>query len=678
MKYLLNLIIFVFINLSFSSLALESEWSESEKSKARLISPLTHNNNQNEIFLGLEYQMQPGWKTYWSSPGDAGFPQELLLEKSQNIKDIELFWPNPSEFEILEMNSLGYENNVIFPLKIQLDNPNKKTNLNLSIKYLICKNICIPGEANIFIEIPSGKASKTKHFFQIEKTLSQLPKKNFNLSKLYNLQTEVIKDEKHVSVIVNAKTNSYFENTKIYLDTEFGLPYVEPIINFSFDNQSLDAKFYFDEKLISKKFFNLKVLLIDKNHNYLFTDKVEIKKNNQFLKLTNNNIYYLLAALIGGLILNAMPCVLPVLSIKLLSVLQNNNDKIRSSFIITSIGIITSFVFLAFIFILLKKINISISWGMQFQQPYFLIVISFILSAFMLNMFGFFEFKTPELLNNKAAIFLNKNNFTKSYFNGFFATLMATPCSAPFVGTALTAAFTQSTTMMLLIFLFMGIGMSIPYIFVALFPPIISFLPKPGKWMVKFKYFLGFLLFLTLIWVFNILLNYFNIYFIFTSLILLSLTIYFLKNFNNISLIFSITFIIFVSLPIFDIFKQEKNFVSELDWKNFSNTSIENLIEKNNIVFLDITADWCATCQFNKLNILNDKNILEVFKKNKVIKIRGDWTKPDKKIETFLNSKNKFGIPYNAFFSKTNPEGIALSEILTKGEIIETINRLKQ
>ncbi len=278
MKYLLNLIIFVFINLSFSSLALESEWSESEKSKARLISPLTHNNNQNEIFLGLEYQMQPGWKTYWSSPGDAGFPQELLLEKSQNIKDIELFWPTPSEFEILEMNSLGYENNVIFPLKIQLDNPNKKTNLNLSIKYLICKNICIPGEANIFIEIPSGKASKTKHFFQIEKTLSQLPKKNFNLSKLYNLQTEVIKDEKHVSVIVNAKTNSYFENTKIYLDTEFGLPYVEPIINFSFDNQSLDAKFYFDEKLISKKFFNLKVLLIDKNHNYLFTDKVEIKK----------------------------------------------------------------------------------------------------------------------------------------------------------------------------------------------------------------------------------------------------------------------------------------------------------------------------------------------------------------------------------------------------------------
>ena len=128
----------------------------------------------------------------------------------------------------------------------------------------------------------------------------------------------------------------------------------------------------------------------------------------------------------------------------------------------------------------------------------------------------------------------------------------------------------------------------------------------------------------------------------------------------------------------FDIFKQEKNFVSELDWKNFSNTSIENLIEKNNIVFLDITADWCATCQFNKLNILNDKSILEVFKKNKVIKIRGDWTKPDKKIETFLNSKNKFGIPYNAFFSKTNPEGIVLSEILTKGEIIEIINILKQ
>ena len=204
----------------------------------------------------------------------------------------------------------------------------------------------------------------------------------------------------------------------------------------------------------------------------------------------NNFIYYVLISLIAGLILNVMPCVFPVLSIKLMSVLSSEKNNTIVSFITTAFGIITSFLLLGMMFIILQYFNISIAWGMQFQQPYFLIFITLIVFLFMMNMFGQFEINLPHTLSNLNVIGSSNKFFLKDFFNGFFATLMATPCSAPFVGTAITAAFTQNNMTGMSIFLFMGIGMSLPYLVFALFPKLIKFLPKPGKWMIYVKYFL--------------------------------------------------------------------------------------------------------------------------------------------------------------------------------------------
>ena len=336
------------------------------------------------------------------------------------------------------------------------------------------------------------------------------------------------------------------------------------------------------------------------------------------------------------MILNLMPCVLPVLSIKILSILKSSSNKLNigKSFLITSLGIISSFAILALILIFIRSLGVNIGWGMQFQQPLFLIFIAIVLLIFSLNLFGFFEFNIPAFANSQIIEGLTSNNYFRDFFNGFFATILATPCSAPFVGTALTVAFTQSAYIMFGIFILMGLGMAFPYLVFSFFPNLAIFLPKPGIWMNYIKYFLGILLVGTLIWILSILFNHIS---------------YFDKT----------------------------NESADPNWINLTSVDLENLKRDNDIIFIDITADWCATCQYNKINVINSKEIIDVFEKNNIIKVKGDWTKPDDLIANYLQKYNKYGIPFNILYSKNNPAGIILSEILTKKEILETIQKIK-
>jgi suppressor for copper-sensitivity B len=373
-----------------------------------------------------------------------------------------------------------------------------------------------------------------------------------------------------------------------------------------------------------------------------------------------------------------MPCVLPVLSIKLLSILKKSEEKhlIRKSFIITSAGIVSSFMLLALIFIILRFIGVNIGWGMQFQQPLFLIIIALILFLFALNLFGLFEFNVPSLISSRIHQKLHQTNYFSDFFNGFFATILATPCSAPFVGTAITLAFTQSYSVMMEIFFCMGVGMAAPYLLVSLFPSIAMILPKPGQWMQGIKYFLGLLLLATLAWIGSILLNHFNVYFIITSSILLFLTSLILKFYKKKLLILLASSIIFLSLPNFSFFKFDQQ-IKASDWVDLTAIQIDDHIQNFDVLFVDITADWCAICQFNKINVINSSIVKEIFTKNNVIKIQGDWTKPNEKIEYFLQQHNKFGIPLNVMYSKSHPEGVVLSELLTINEIEKVLEKIR-
>ena len=656
-------------------LALSTDWVINDKSKVRLISSKTSSDNMDEIIIGLEYQLDPGWKTYWKSPGGGGFPQKIIWNNSSNINDIKIEWPTPKEFEILGLTSLGYEERVIFPLIIKLKDKNKLTNISINTNYLVCETICIPGNANLFLEIEPGKANYTEFFYELEKSKSALPIENIELSSIYNFDTKVSKNFDEININIFAETNAGFINPNIFIHTPFGLPIVEPINNYSFNLKKLNSTFKFNANQFANNSFPIEIIIKDKNHNFRFIKEVSIEEN---LHKANNSIFYVfLISLLGGFILNLMPCVFPVLSIKLLSVINNQSSNIRLGFVYTAIGIISSFFLLAVFFLLLKQIGISIAWGMQFQEPYFLLFILLILTIFCINTLGFFEIDLPNFLKSNRIYSLGDNFFTKNFFNGFFATLLATPCTAPFVGSAITIAFTQTPIILFSIFIMMGLGMSIPYFLVSIFPSSILLLPKTGKWIVYVKYFLSVLLFGTIIWVLNILYNFYNEFFILAfAIIVLILLVSF--KFNFFKFYTSIIAIVIISLiPFISFFDQNKDIKFSKDWINFKNVNIDEMILNKEIIFIDVTADWCATCQFNKINILDRKNIKSIFKDNDIKLIRADWTKPDKNIDTFLKKFNKFGIPFNAFFSPTFPEGIIMSEILTEKEIIQTLEKIK-
>ena len=670
------LIFLTLSNLFFSSAhGNSSDWSVSETSKLRLISPYTQNNTK-ELLVGLEYEMEPGWKTYWKSPGDGGFAQTISWDNSSNVKNVNILWPTPVEFEILGLTSLGYQNNVIFPLEVEIEDEFQNTSLNLHVSFLICKDICIPGDARIFLDIPSGEKKLTDNYFNIERALSFLPEKDFNSSYLKKINANVFKNINYSTIEVQFESDKVFVNPNIYLHTPFGLPVVKNSITYSDVNKFITAEFKFDNDLISEEKFPLEIIIKDKNHNFQKLLDIQIGKNSLNSNVNNTYIYYLLISLLAGLILNIMPCVFPILSIKLMSIFNTDQHNARVSFLTTAFGIISSFVLLGFIFLLLQYLQVSISWGMQFQQPYFLVVITLIMFLFMMNMFGQFEITLPNKLSNIGFFGASNNKYLKDFFNGFFATLMATPCSAPFVGTAITAAFTQSYITSISIFFFMGLGMSLPYLLIASFPKLINFIPKPGKWMIYVKYFLGLLLLATVIWLSNILLNFFNYNFIILCLILFLVLSYrqkipYLKN--------TITFIVLLTIfssSSLKIFQQNSIFQYDKDWLNFFEVDINQAVQNDQIVFLDITADWCATCQFNKVNVLNSDSVKSLFKDNNMSLIRADWTRPNKKINIFLEKYDRFGIPFNAIFSKNFPNGILLSELLSEKEIVKALNRI--
>jgi suppressor for copper-sensitivity B len=211
---------------------------------------------------------------------------------------------------------------------------------------------------------------------------------------------------------------------------------------------------------------------------------------------------------------------------------------------------------------------------------------------------------------------------------------------------------------------------------IASFPKLINFLPKPGKWMVYIKYILGFLLLATVLWLLNILSNFFNNYFL-ISLIIFFLVLSYRKQipFGRNIITILVLFTIF-SLSSFKVFQQNIIIDNEKDWLNFFDVEIDQLVNNKQLVFLDITADWCATCQFNKLNILNSEKVIQLFKDNKVTLVRADWTRPNQKINIFLEKYDRFGIPFNAFFSNNFPEGLLLSELLSEKEIVNVINKI--
>ena len=395
----------------------------------------------------------------------------------------------------------------------------------------------------------------------------------------------------------------------------------------------------------------------------------------------------LLYAILGGLILNLMPCVLPVLSIKLLSVVSYGGREaagVRFGFLATAAGIVSSMLVIALALLAVKAAGMSVGWGIQFQQPLFLVFMALVVTLFAYNLFGLFEIRLPQRLSDLSLRAGDHPTAGGHFLTGAFATLLATPCSAPFVGTAVGFALSRDAVEILSVFAALGVGLALPYFAVAAFPKLATALPRPGKWMVVLRQILGLALTVTAVWLLTVVavqIGAEGAYILAAMLVLVGVVLLIRRlpqsrlgrHAGKMVLVLSVAVLV---LPIVRMPDTVGPAVAHSGkWRTFDRAELNRLVAAGKTVFVDVTADWCITCQVNKKIVLDAEPVAGWLSSGNVVAMRADWTRPNKDIANYLASFGRYGIPFNAVYGPDAPNGIALPELLTSNTVIEAAQK---
>ncbi len=401
--------------------------------------------------------------------------------------------------------------------------------------------------------------------------------------------------------------------------------------------------------------------------------------------LTGNGLSYLhliLISLAGGFLLNFMPCVLPVLALKVNSLISMSRENTRLSSFFVSLGVVSAFLVIAIFIIFLKLSGEYAGLGINFQNPYFITALVILMMVFAIYISENYSLPLPQNFIEK----LDKNSSHKallgSFLSGILATILATPCTAPLLGSAISVAISGSVYSIILVFFFLGIGMSGPFLLVTINPSLIKYIPKSGSWNKWFKKILEILIYLSVLWLLYILSALLDKNAALLLFMICILFKFFLSNTKLNKLVKAISLITIISLAFFLPSKYEQNEVvrdKKINrvWKDFSFQEIDEALAEDKIVFIDISADWCLTCKYNKFTVLDNEYVMNYMQDHDIVTIRGDYTRESKEINKFLSMHNHYAIPLNVIYSKKYPNGIKLDPILTVSKVISALNRAK-
>lgn len=709
---LFSLLLWAALLFSLPLQAAESEWSETPQAKARLLVAATDlQNGQPVLKAGLEIVLQPGWKTYWRTPGAAGIPPQIRPGDNSRAAGVTLRYPAPDRLDFQGLQLYGYENRVIFPLDLPLT-PDSGADLTLNTRILICSELCIPVSFDNRIpaeDLPdtatsAGTAtgiSDADAAFEINRFISRIPRSAADAGlQAANLQLDPQQKRLQIELSLPAGTRLLDLFPELTPEPELDAPVIAKTGDITDqDQQRWLAQFPIQRKQLpaadqpanlvirtSRGDFELPLNWQSAQADLPLLAGTAVKAHNSGTPAENGSAsslwLMLLMALAGGLILNLMPCVLPVLSIKVLHLIKHSElsrTQIRSSFIATAFGIISTFALLAAVLIGLKASGQAIGWGIQFQQPLFISALGLIVVIFAGNLWGLFEFRLPGAVSQLAGQpALNSHSLSGSFAQGALATLLATPCSAPFLGTAVGFAFAQNNLTLLLIFIALGVGLALPYLLMTLKPEWVHKLPKPGPWMLTLKRVLSIGLLLTAGWLFWVLSDLISLTGV-ALIALLALSWWLLVKRHRLFWLLPVIALAATPLlpgpePAEDNRSQTD---SHLNWQRFAPQDIAAQVADGKVVFVDITARWCVTCVANKVAVIDTAPVQQALSAPDVIAMQGDWTRPDDTISNFLNRYQRFGIPFNIVYGPGAPEGIVLSEILTQQALFNALQQAR-
>ena len=629
------------------------------------------------ISAGLELELAEGWKTYWRSPGEVGLPPEIRWTGSDNVADVTMLWPAPTRFRAFGIENFGYADEVVFPLQVRLERPGQPVELRASVALLVCADICVPEEFDLALDLPAGSGVDPAAAARIAAFAERVP--------AWGDAVAMRAGEAHITdeaLTFSVRGDVPFRAPDVFPERD-GAAFGPPDIRVGEGGRTLWARL----PVLARGEGPLSVTVTDGLRAATFAaplgDTLPAPPfGREGTERGSGELAWIaLLALLGGLVLNVMPCVLPVLSIKLSSAAKaggRSSARVRGGFLLSALGVLAFMWGLAAAMLAARGLGHSVGWGLHFQNPIFLTATIAILVLFAANLAGLYEIDLPSSWQTRMAR-SGGPGYGGDFATGAFAAVLATPCSAPFLGTAVAFALAGRPLEIAVIFTALGLGLALPYLVVAACPRLVRVLPRPGRWILVLKAGLASLLGLTAAWLVWVLAGVAGGRAAGAVALLLALLLGLVWQCRRLRptvataaalVLAGMTFAAPLALPAPDQAPR-----AGADWTVFDRGEIARQVAAGRVVFVDVTADWCLTCKANKALVIDRSEVAEALRAPGIVAMQADWTRSDPAISRYLEAFDRYGIPFNAVYGPGAPEGIVLPELLTSGAVLDALHR---
>lgn len=683
----LRLLRLLFLSLFFIGLSVQAQpWKKPEPVQAELVSRFHDAVPGTEFEIGLLLRHDSKWHTYWKSTGDTGLPTRIQWSLPQGWHASEILWPTPAVFKIGDLVNYGYGDEVLLPVRISVPASAKVgsvQDIKAEVSWLMCADQCVPGKASLTLAVQvadkDGGATKACTLFEASHTA--MPSPLSDASGVFDPKTHAVR--------VTFKSTEPFHHFYVFAEGDDSVVVYSAPQSVSRSADKISVTLQGTDELKAGSQFS-GVFAADggpRKGGWAGSFSVPLESGTVAAPTVSDDTpqtglsswLAVAMAFIGGLILNVMPCVFPVLSLKILSLVQDRQHiNLPLHSVVFTLGVLLTMLVLAGVLIAVKSAGISVGWGFQLQSPIFVASLAVIFAAISVNLLGWFEFSGVRVSGGSYS-----NSLLNCFATGVLAVVAASPCTAPFMGAALGYALTASIRESIFVFLALGLGMSLPWLVLSLFPVLTAWMPKPGAWMNVFRKLMAIPMLLTMIWLLWVLSQQVS----FTALVLyiaavislcVCLFLYGKLQFSLLTAKLPIVLSAACAVLLFaaassPLFRQPDAAVQAAD--AWSPQAVENALKAGKPVFVDFTASWCVTCQANKIAVLDREDIRKAFKRHGVVFLVADWTNQNPDITQALESFGRSGVPLYILYS---PDGktTVLPELLTKNIVIGALDKL--
>ncbi len=677
---------------------------KTEHVEAELVADKASAQPGKPILVGLKLRMEPHWHTYWKNPGDSGLPTKIDWVLPAGWKAGEIQWPYPHPLPVGPLLNYGYEDEVVLLVELtpSADAPAGRANVKAKSKWLVCKDICIPEEGELDLVLPvaaSEPSADPRWQAHIARARSQLPVDARGWKYQSTLQG------KSLVVLLTPPEGASAPAKAAFFPEREGL--IEPAAPQKVTREGRALRI--EMKLADPPPTGLKAVKGVAVSDAGWSATEGRKAINVDASLTSTlaaaagpisganaagpgTLAAMVFALIGGMLLNLMPCVFPVLGIKVMGFVGHAHGETRAMRIqgvVFAVGVLLSFLVLAGLMLALRAGGTQLGWGFQLQSPVVVTLLAALFFLLALNLSGVFEWGAfaQSMTSNLSA----RGRYADAFLSGVLATVVATPCTAPFMGAAVGYTLTQGPGMALAVFAMLGVGMALPVLVLAFFPALLKRLPKPGAWMETFKQVLAFPLYATvawLAWVLGAQAGNDAVFALLAGLVLIAMGAWFLGRWEHLHGAWRSAIAVILAAagvlvawpgaiaPMAAADEVPLARAGELPWQAWTPEKVRELTAAGQPVFVDFTAAWCVTCQVNKRVALNNAAVVKAFASCKITPLKADWTRQDPRITAALSALGRNAVPVYALYVPGEDAPHLLPELLTPSLVLDEIAKL--